>query len=73
MSKQEEVREGIAKYFERIDYGWSSLDYADNVLDYLASQGLVLKVDRELPGCGCEMCDSDNGVVRLLVEPLIGE
>ena len=32
--------------------------------------GVVKKVDRELPGCGCEICDADNGVTRTLVEPL---
>ena len=61
MSKQEEIREWVAKWFQAHERPyttdtifkctiWDS-DYklADQVLSYLHSQGVVIKVDRELP------------------------
>ncbi len=60
MTKQEEIREGIAKLtedrfrFPAEEAGliWDkNFNYmlASNILSYLHSQGVVIKVDRELP------------------------
>ena len=63
MTKQEEIREGIAVYLYKCFSTWKEssyydlselnrqgwLQYADDILSFLHSQGCVLKVDRELP------------------------
>ncbi len=59
MTKQEEIREGIAKGLAHCDIiEWEELtnenkqhylSEADRIRNYLHSQGVVIKVDRELP------------------------
>jgi len=59
MTRQEELREGITKLVAdtALDNQWhlveqiKDYDYkrADQILSYLYSQGVVIKVDRELP------------------------
>lgn len=57
--KQEEIREGIKNFVSTITEGgedgaelreddWDG-SWADSILKYLHSQGVVLKVDKELP------------------------
>ena len=51
MTKQEEIREGIASYI-RLYNGTSTTasEFTSKaILEYLHSQGVVLKVDKELP------------------------
>lgn len=93
MTKQKEIREGIAQsIFERFTNGhkpWEKctqkhkdifLRRADLILTYLRSQGVVIKVDRELPSFVMEARDWDS-VERIknkltgyvVVEPLIEE
>ena len=85
--KREEIREGIAKYLlsihpEKGGCHWENispfaqvvfLDQALAIMEFSHSAGCVLKVERWLPGCGCEICDAENGVMRMRVEPLIAE
>ncbi len=72
MTKQEEIRGKVEKYIDvYAEEGARVL--SGMILKYLHSQDVVIKVEGKLPGCGCEICDADNGVVRTLVEPLIGE
>lgn len=85
MTKQEKIREGLAKFAceccEPADRGCietngccaSATLMIDNILVYLRDNDVVVRVDRELPGCGCVICDAENGVCMQLVEPLIGE
>ena len=48
MTKQEEIREGVAKYINQ--YSELGLEVcAGMIMDYLHSQGVVIKVERELP------------------------
>ena len=66
MNKQEEIREGIAKTLYRFEYdGWDRLDAggrvrwlarADAVMNKEHSQGVVIKVDRELPDTIPDFC-----------------
>jgi len=61
VTKQEERREGIAKICQECEFpywSWETLDLdvredylnqADKILSYLHSQGVVIRVDRELP------------------------
>jgi len=56
MSKQERIREGVAQSLGRSNGQWGDefqhnywLIQADLALDYLHSQGVVIKVDREFP------------------------
>jgi len=55
MTKQEEIRAGIRQRFETArQEGTQSQEWkldadVDDMLAFLASQGMVLKVDRELP------------------------
>ena len=53
MSKQEEIREGVGKRLDLyIDEGSVEerlIKRADKILSYLHSQGVVIKVERELP------------------------
>ena len=57
MTKQEEIREGLAEELCKINGGiWNAANYndywlekADGALSYLHSQGVVIKVERELP------------------------
>ena len=60
-TKQQEIREGLARI--RPSFPWDELDeddkefhreWADEVLKYLASQGVVLKVEKDYPGCPYE-------------------
>jgi len=46
MTKQEEIREGIAIILESAG---ASKKWTLNILEFLRSQGVVIKVDRELP------------------------
>ena len=46
MTKQEEIREGIAIILESAG---ASREWTLNILEYLHSQGVVIKVERELP------------------------
>lgn len=50
MDKQEEIREGMENSIRDIGYylGWQE-DATEAVLKYLHSQGVVIKVDKELP------------------------
>ncbi len=53
MTKQEEIREGIANYLKNkdschIDWDWE-YGFADEILAYLHSQGVVIKVEGKLP------------------------
>ena len=60
MTKQEEIRQGIKVIFDRLQLNnpdelssavWKAIrdDLIKEILSYLHSQGVVLKVDRELP------------------------
>lgn len=53
MTKQKEIQEGIAKVAEstwyKYDYDIVWQEIAKAILVYLDSQGIVMKVDRELP------------------------
>lgn len=49
MNKQEEIREGIARRLLMIGTGNPDFKMAEIILEYLHSQGVVLKVERELP------------------------
>jgi len=79
MTKQEEIREGLGNVIAQ----WHPLvtgDLLDAILSYLHSQGVVIKVDRELPK-ECQDCalyrSYSGGGIKLLkagyvvVEPLI--
>lgn len=53
MTKQEEIRLWLSGFLAITDSDGVSrggFDDADKLLEYLVSQGVVLKVDRELPG-----------------------
>lgn len=57
MIKQEEIREGLYLMRFKGRYGKSyKLSYpdVDEILSYLHSQGVVIKVERELPECPYE-------------------
>ena len=63
MSKQEEIREGIAgiiKIFEEkspdAGYGYESDEMATVIQKWLSLIGCVIKVERELPTYPCECC-----------------
>lgn len=85
MTKQEEIREGIEVKINRFDtfrdeYSYES--FADEILKYLDSQGVVIKVDRGLPAYASKYsCDWNEGfntcwdmmAGREAVEPLIKE
>lgn len=80
MTKQEQIREGIAKHFRPHTLGDVEDDLsgfisctgtmklwryeADELLEYLHSQGVVIKVERKLPGdCGlCSYLINDRGL-----------
>ena len=50
MTKQEEIREGVYKQIRSDVVGHSRTSYlAEGIINYLHSQGVVIKVDRELP------------------------
>ena len=52
MTKQEEIREGILKIIHFYNRGTTDANDAqlrDKLISYLHSQGVVIKVDRELP------------------------
>ena len=69
MTKQEEIKSGISEIAE--EYWYSSLMVTRKVLEYLHSQGVVIKVDKEMPH-GTIHCDMlKAGYVP--VEPLIKE
>ena len=54
MTKQEEIREGVYKQIRSDVVGHSRTSYlAEGIINYLHSQGVVIKVDRELPKCEC--------------------
>ena len=77
--KREEIQIGLRKFIS--DKGWRGLNFieAEEVLtSYLHSQGVVIKVDRELPKKICNTCKFmtgqeflDSGYVA--VKPLIKE
>ncbi len=48
MTKQEEIREGLIEICRERTSGAGKV-LAGEILDYLHSQGVVIKVDRELP------------------------
>lgn len=62
MTKQEEIREGMALIFESQCWVSDSLDMADKTLTYLHSQGVVIKVAQKYPL-----------QPHFIYEPLIGE
>lgn len=90
MTKQQEIREGIARAIGGIifdtgrvmDYCDCHL-YADMLLSYLHSQGVVLKVERELPVMPTLPTFGDHLIRRtqldmlkagyVAVEPLVGK
>jgi len=54
MARQEEIEEGVVQVIEGEILGTIPLRVGTKVLKYLRSQGLVLRVERELP---------ENGVI----------
>ena len=54
MTKQEEIREGMENVIRGYEGAerWSGV-ITDGLLGYLHSQGVVIKVDRELPDMPC--------------------
>jgi len=77
MTKQEEIREGLEGKINRFDTfreEYSYRGFADEILNYLHSRGVVIKVDKGIGGRwlspneikGYELCQQD-----MLVEPLI--
>ena len=79
MTKQEEIREKLREHI-LIAIEWADKEgmtdaylalHVEELERELGKLGVVIKVDRELSGCGCEICDADNDVSRTLVEPLI--
>ncbi len=70
MNKQEEIREGVARNIAGPLLDWElTLKIADQVLQYLHSQGVVIKVEREI-------YEGYQEAVRagyVAVEPLIEE
>lgn len=56
MIKREEIREGMLELIKQADSDESNADMWEGnlmiaILTYLHSQGVVIKVDRELPEC----------------------
>lgn len=50
MATKEEIREGISTFLNKVGSGLLT-EELDDFLTYLDSQGVVLKVERELPCC----------------------
>lgn len=89
MDKQEELREGVARIglggiepLKNARPNENGYNTADDILSYLHSQGVVIRVDRKLPVCALKYsCDWFEGyeackdVMAGLVatEPLIGK
>ena len=49
MTKQQEIQEGLEELMRSaVGSSWAGLE-TDNILNYLHSKGVVIKVDRELP------------------------
>lgn len=50
MSKQEEIREGVAEILSSLEGGRGGAEYrlTDNILSYLHSQGVVIKVKKSI-------------------------
>ena len=84
MNKQEEIRSGVEKIIHQAMYASARIgaeSYTDLIADkdveelinYLHSQGVVLLYEGSGTGCGCEMCLSEAGLSRQVVEPLVIE
>jgi len=60
LDKREEIREGIIKKLSRVPgFSYSPDVITDEILQYLHSQGVVMKVDGDLPE-NIEGCDWIN-------------
>ena len=62
MSKQEQIKEGI-EHVITVNHPYIASEIADKVIEYLDSQGVVIKGDRELPAYTPR--DESNNLVRL--------
>lgn len=74
MTKQEKIREGVLNIVaEPVDITLGQM--TDEILSYLHSQGVVLKVERELPNWFCIALHPDGCPILkagcCAVEPLI--
>ena len=75
MTKQEEIREGIKKVIS-VYFGLDALqepflnELPDSMIKYLHSQGLVIKVDGELPGTF--LSEAGHAFEKVVQQEMIG-